>query len=244
MSEFYYFMIDGFEGPFGYVHSSFIQAMPWPRWWSLDHAHRLLTLKSAHDFEQRTKLMHQTLRSEHEKGNIDALRKWSNELFPIYAANGEHVMDIDGCGVDLFGIVNFAVHMLAYVKTKDGLRFWVPRRSKTKLSYPNMLDNTVGGSLSSGERPIDCIVRECAEEASLPQDYIRENIKACGTLSYQMSRTDDGEPGCQHQVQYIYEIELEEDIVPKPFDGEVQEFSLKSLEEVQDALARGEFKLN
>ena len=113
-----------------------------------------------------------------------------------------------------------------------------------KMSYPGMLDNTVGGSLSSGERPIDCIVRESAEEASFPEDYIRDNVKACETLSYQMSRTDDGRHGCQHQVQYLYEIELKEHIIPKPFDGEVEEFTLKTLEEVRKALAQGEFKLN
>ena len=59
-----------------------------------------------------------------------------------------------------------------------------------------------------------------------------------------MSRTDDGKPGCQHQVQYLYEIKLGEEIIPKPFDGEVEEFTLMTLEEVQNALACGEFKLN
>lgn len=194
MPHFYYFIIEGFPKPFGYAHSNFVNAMTWPSSWSVDHVQRLLTLNSPQDFRKRTKLMNDTLRSEHERGEIAGLRWWSDELFPVYAANGEHVLDMDGCGVDLFGVVNFAVHMLAFVNTKDGLRFWVPRRSKTKMSYPGMLDNTVGGSLSSGERPIDCIVRESAEETSFPEDYIRDNIQACGTLSYQMSRTDNGEP--------------------------------------------------
>ena len=244
MSEFYYFMIEGFAKPFGYEHSPFIQAMPWPRCWSLDHKQRFLTLHFAHDFKERSKLLNDTLRTEHKKGQVDALRHWSNELCPVYAADGEHVLEMDGCGVDLFGIINFAVHMLVYVQTKHGRRYWVPRRAKTKLSYPCMLDNTVGGSLSSGERPIDCIVRESAEEASLPEEYVRANVKSCGTLAYQTSRTDDGRPGCQHQVQYLYEIELSEEIVPKPFDGEVEDFTLMALEEVQTALACGEFKLN
>ena len=188
--------------------------------------------------------MNETRRSDHEKGEIDALRKWSNKLFPFFSADGEHVMDIDGCGVDLLGIVDFAVHMLAYVNTEEGLKFWVPRRSKTKTSYLNMLDNTAGGDLSSGERPIDCIVRESAEETSFPEDYIRRNVKACGSLSYQMSPTDDGRPGCQHQVQHLYEIELPKEIVPKPFDGEVEEFTLKTIDEVRSALVHGDSKLN
>jgi 8-oxo-dGTP pyrophosphatase MutT (NUDIX family) len=63
------------------------------------------------------------------------------------------------------------------------------------MTFPGMLD-TVGGSLRSGEKPIDCIVRECLEKASIPEPYTRAYIKSCGTLSYQMTQTDVGEPGC------------------------------------------------
>jgi 8-oxo-dGTP pyrophosphatase MutT (NUDIX family) len=115
---------------------------------------------------------------------------------------------------------------------------------KTKISYPNMRDNTVGGSLRSGEKPIDCIVRESWEEASFPTEYTRETIRSCGALSYQMNVTDEGKPRCQHQVQYLYEMEVSKDMVPVPYDGEVQEFNLMSLEEVVTALRQGEFKLN
>lgn len=135
--------------------------------------------------------------------------------------------------------------MIAYVNTKEeGRQFWVPRRSRTKMSFPGMLDNTVRGILRSGEKPIDCIIREAAEEGAIPESYTRENVRACGTLLYQMDRTDDGREGCQHQVQYLYEMELPEDIVPKPFNGKVEGFMLKSLDEVVHALMQGEFKLN
>ena len=107
-----------------------------------------------------------------------------------------------------------------------------------------MLDNTVGGSLRFGERPIDCIVREAAEEGAIPESYTREHVRACGTLSYQMDRTDDGSEECQFQVQYLYEMEVGEGIVLRPNDGEVEEFTSRSLDEVVRALRRGEFKLN
>jgi hypothetical protein len=68
--------------------------------------------------------------------------------------------------------------------------------------------------------------------------------RSCGTLSYQMSVTDDGKSGCQHQVQYLYEMEMSEDILLMPYDGEAQNFNLMSLEEVMAALRQGEFKLN
>ena len=95
-----------------------------------------------------------------------------------------------------------------------------------------------------GERPIDCIVREAAEEASLPESYTRENVRACGTLSYAIDRTDEGGEGCQFQVQYLYEMEVGEEIMLRPNDGEEEEFRLMGLDEVYHALRHGEFKLN
>lgn len=219
--------------------------MPWPHYWKINHEKRFLTMTSTQNFEQRTKLMEETLRRGTESKSIEGLKNWANELFPVYATDGEHVLDFDGVGVDLFGVVNYSVHMLGWVTTKNGVKkYWVPRRSMTKMSYPGMLDNTVGGSLSSGEKPIDCIIRECEEEISLDPAYTRANIKACGTVSYQMTKTDRGEPGCQLQVQYLYEMEFAEEVIPKIGDGEVGEIHLKTLDEVKAALANGEFKLN
>lgn len=245
MSSYYYFLIEGYKAPFGYAHNKFVQKMAWPEYWKVDHEKRMLTLTSAADFHQRTKLLEETLRRGTEAGSIEALKRWANELFPIYAADGEHVLDIDGVGIDLLGVVNYSVHMIGWVTSKAGTtKYWVPRRSMTKMSFPGMLDNTVGGSLSSGEKPIDCIVRECEEEISLDPVYTRANIKACGTASYHMTNTDLGEPGCQPQVQYLYEMEFAEEVIPKIGDGEVGEIQLKTLEEVRSALANGEFKLN
>lgn len=105
-----------------------------------------------------------------------------------------------------------------------------------------MLDNTVGGSLRSGESPIDSIVRDAQEEVSLDPLYTRANVKSCGTLSYQMTCSDRGHPGCQFQVQYLYDMEFGQDVVPQIGDPEVEELSLKTFDAVREALANMEFK--
>lgn len=87
-----------------------------------------------------------------------------------------------------------------------------------------MLDNTVGGCLATREKLIDCIVRETEEEASVSPEYTRKNIVSCGTLSYQITLDAIGSPGRQHQVEYLYEMKFDEDVIPKPSDGEVEEF--------------------
>lgn len=112
-----------------------------------------------------------------------------------------------GSGLSLFDVIVSGIRMIAYMKTEDGLKHWVPRRSRTKMSYPGKYDNIVGGSLASGEKAVDCMLRESAEEAFLPNNHNSANFKSCGALSYQMSRTDAGRPGCQHRVHFLYELE-------------------------------------
>ncbi|KAK0721791.1 hypothetical protein B0T26DRAFT_749274 [Lasiosphaeria miniovina] len=128
MKDYHYFLIDGYDKPFGYVHNHFSE-VAWPEYWEIDAEKRFLTLRAAgaSDFKTRS----------------------------------EHVLNLDGCGVDMFGIVNYSVHLISWVMNAEGMKIWVPRRAMTKMSFPGMLDNTVGGSLAAGERPIDGIVREC-----------------------------------------------------------------------------------
>lgn len=152
----------------------------------MDHEKHVLKLYSPNDFQQRTRLVHDTLRSGHDSGKFEVLRRWNQELFAIYDSGGQHIMNIVGSGLPFFGVIVFGIHMIAHT----GLKYWVPRRSKTKTNYPGQLDNTVGGSLASGEKPVNCIIRESAEEAALPENYTRANLKPCGALSYQMSRID------------------------------------------------------
>lgn len=77
----------------------------------------------------------------------EAFTEWESGAmrFSPYTQAMENMSYMDGCGVDPFGIKSFGVHLTAYDKTEDGsTKYWVPRRAKTKRTYPGMLDNTVG----------------------------------------------------------------------------------------------------
>lgn len=241
VDDYYYFIVEGYKAPLGYTHKSFVEAMNWLPYWHIDHEKRLLVLSGISSLNERTNAMQATLRQGHTDGRVQCLRKWGRELIAVVSSTGEHVLDMDLCGVDIFGIITSGVHLTAYVRTEEGLKYWVPRRAMTKTPYPGMLDNTVATNLASGQKPLEKLVQRALEEASIPEAYTRWYAKACGTISYQMSRTNDGKPGCQHHVQYVYEMELTPEIVPTPSNGEVERFRLMSLEEVAEALARGEF---
>jgi 8-oxo-dGTP pyrophosphatase MutT (NUDIX family) len=110
-----------------------------------------------------------------------------------------------------------------------------------------MLDNAVAGGIASGESPFESLVRECGEEASLDEEFVRSSARACGTVTYWYIRDEraGGETNLmQPEVQYIYDLELPEDTIPKPGDDEVEQFYLLSVDEVQEAMRKGEFKPN
>lgn len=147
----------------------------------------------------------------------------------------------------LFGVCCRGAHMTAYVRTDEGMKIWVPRRSAHLFTYPRMLDTTVAGGVRAEESPFECIVHESDEEASLPTDFVRKHARACSATTYVEQRNSGfgGEFGLMVPVcLYLYDIELPFDIVPTPRDDEVEEFYLWDVDRVKKALANEEFKTN
>lgn len=101
--------------------------------------------------------------------------------------------------------------------------------------------------MTTGEKVLDCLVREASEEASLSQKMVQENARACGMVSYFYLRDEraGGETGlCQPECEYVYDLELPPEVVPVPGDNEAVDFRLLTVEEVRAALAEGKFKPN
>lgn len=186
------------------------------------------------------------LQETREAKIFGVLDGWRDELYPVYGPGRQLLFSMERSAAALFGIVTYGVHMTAYTQSDAGIKIWTPRRSPTKQTYPNMLDNTVAGGLSSGERPFDCLVRESMEEASIPADVV-QHARACGTMTYFYVRDEraGGEVGlCQPECQYVYDLILPESVIPNPGDNEAVDFQLMSLDEVRAAMADSRFKPN
>ena len=248
MASYYKFFLLGTRDFVGYVLPWVVEKMPWGDRWVVDHDRKRLFPNvegfRPNQFSDQNQIIRETLQVAKQEGAFKILNKWRNELYTVYGP--DQVITIERSGSPLFGIVTFGVHMTAYVNAPGGMKIWVPKRAEGK-TYSGMLDNTVAGGLATGEEPLDCMVREAAEEASLPDELIRPNVKSCGTVSYFHVRDEraGGESGLlQPEVQYVYDIELEIDVVPKPNDDEVEDFWLWTVDEVQKALSEGHFKPN
>lgn len=216
--------------------------------WDLNDDDRILTLTVGDSVETRSEAVAQTLQALRKTGHFQVLKKWRNELYAVYGRNKQLLFNVERSASPLFGVVTYGVHLTAYTKSASGeYKIWTPRRAKSKQTYGGLLDNAVGGGIASGESPFESLVRECMEEASLPEDLVRSQVKACGTVTYFHVRSEKagGETGLlQPECEYVYDLELGDDVVLKPNDNEVEEFYLWSVDEVKEAMRRGEFKPN
>ena len=230
----------------GYIPHWVVKEMPWGEGWVVDHTQQLVSPHTNYgSVELQNSLIKETLERARDRENFKVLRAWRNELNTVLGTSGE--VSMERAGSALFGINTYGAHMTAYVRDGDQIRIWVPRRASSKSTYGGMLDNTVAGGIGNGEKPFECLVREAEEEASLPEDLVRKHAKLCGTVSYFLIRDSKagGETGLlQPECQFVYDLELGADIVPKPNDDEVKDFQLWGVDKVQKAIAEGEFKPN
>ncbi|KAG6042150.1 hypothetical protein E4U41_004954 [Claviceps citrina] len=178
------------------------------------------------------------------------LRGWRDELWPVYGRNGELLFSMERAAIGLIGSMRYGVHMTAYVRepsAPNGMLIWVAKRSANKSTFPGMLDNAVAGGLVAGENPLECIIREADEEASLSEDVVRDNARPAGTVTY-IYVTDEKNVGeadfIYPECQWIYDLELPARVVPQPKDGEVEEFTLCDVDHIKMDLANGKFKDN
>ncbi|KAJ5656462.1 hypothetical protein N7507_008412 [Penicillium longicatenatum] len=250
LKNYYEFRVNGYDAILGYILNSVVEKFPWsPDYWVVDSTAKTVTLATPADAtpEHRSKLVGDSILEAVKLDAFEVLRGWRNEKYPVYGPGGEFLLDMERCASPLFGIVSYGAHMTGYVEDADGLKFWVPRRAKNKQTYPSMLDNMVAGGMCTDEKPFECIVREAMEEASLPEEIVRASIVPVGCVTYSHIRDAraGGEIGLsQPEVEYCFDLKLDASVIPCPGDNEVEEFKLLTVQEVKDALVRGEFKPN
>ncbi|KAH7173625.1 NUDIX hydrolase domain-like protein [Fusarium flagelliforme] len=215
-----------------------------------DEAERTIALFQEPTEEERTRRVAALADYWRQKGTFPLLRGWRNELWPVYGRTGELLFSMERAAMGLIGTMRYGVHMVAYVKDDTspyGVRLWVPTRARNKSTFPGMLDNTVAGGLMTGEDPFECVIREADEEASLPESTVRQNAKFVGNVTY-IYITDEGQVGeggfIYPECQWVYHLELSNDVIPQPKDGEAERFDLCDVDQVKTDLAGGRFKPN
>ncbi|MBL8698958.1 MAG: DUF4743 domain-containing protein [Alphaproteobacteria bacterium] len=190
------------------------------------------------DFDSRSRAMDGVVRTLEAEGRIAGRR---DEFYAVTNdLDSPPLLQIERCAVAHFGLRAYGVHMTGYVRRPDGPWIWVPRRALTKSTYPGMLDSTVAGGQPIGLSLIDNLVKECREEAGIPEALARQ-ARFTGTIRYCAEAPD----GLKPDVIACYDLEMPESFEPRPVDGEMDSFELwpaaRVVETVRDTEA---FKFN
>ncbi len=173
----------------------------------------------------RTEAVEKFLRGLREEGLFKA---WRNERYPVTNNLADApLMEMERAAVAHFGLRAYGVHMTGYVRSDNKLFIWVARRSRSKPTYPGMLDNTVAGGQPAGIGIVDNLIKECGEEASIPKELARQAVPI-GVITYCLEHRD----GLKPDVLYNFDLELPGDFIPKPHDDEIESFELWPAEEV------------
>ena len=185
---------------------------------------------------------------------------WRDELYPC--AGGfydEPLFYVERAAAPFLGMLQYGVHINGIVPSASSspsspsLNMWMARRSATKSKYPAMLDQMVAGGQPAGISLIDNVVKECLEEAGIPEELTLRGIRPAGAVSYEQfepfdsydahARDDtdteaDVDGVFTRAVLFNYDLELPKDFVPRAVDGEVDEFFTWDLAKLLESISR------
>jgi 8-oxo-dGTP pyrophosphatase MutT (NUDIX family) len=167
--------------------------------------------------------------------------RWRGEAFDVRAdPDGPALARVDRGLLPVLGIQAQGVHVNGLVRRADGWHLWVAVRAADKLLDPNKLDHIVAGGIPAGLTAMQTLVKEAAEEAAIPPELAARAVFA-GRLGYAMDRPE----GLRRDLLHCYDLELPDDFVPHPTDGEVSRFELWPITHALEMVRGGDsFKFN
>ena len=192
---------------------------------------------------------------------IPMLRGWRDEPFairPSFAAPARAV--VERAAAPLLGAPAYGVFCTAYVPDASGApaEVWLGRRSKSKPTWPGLLDSVAAGGLAAGELPRDAMAAECQEEAGVAEDLLR-GLRPVGAVSY-TGFHQDRDWAVKPDTLFCFDLAVPKDWEPRPVgrqctnqnsrrfpiywligaqvDGEVESFEKITVDELIDRLVR------
>jgi 8-oxo-dGTP pyrophosphatase MutT (NUDIX family) len=185
-------------------------------------------------FESRTKAVATVTEQLRQDGFV---RGWRDELFPVADTfYNDPLFLIERSAISVLGLLEYGVHVNGLVQESMSTepKMWIGRRSPTKSKYPGMLDHLVAGGQPAGLTLMENVIKECEEEAGVPEELVRAGARPVGAISY-----EDWDPKTDkisRVVLFNYDLYLPPSFVPKPVDGEVEEFFLWTIDQVKDSM--------
>jgi len=191
------------------------------------------------DYSTRTDKVANVLSVLRNEKKFIALRGWRDECYEVRTEfTTPSLLRIDRSATCLFGTRNYGVDINGYVEhPTKGMCIWLQQRSKTKQTWPGRWDNMIGGGLSVGHGILETAEKEAVEEGGIPVE-LRKNLVSVGCVSFYF----ESERGLFPNTEFVFDLKLPHDFVPKNQDGEVEKFELVTVAECMERINSPDFK--
>lgn len=192
-------------------------------------------------YEARTAAVARVTQTLKERGIV---KGWRDELYPVTTGfYNTPTFAMERAAIPLLGAIEYGVHINGLVASDNNNdaspnepKMWMARRSRTKSKFPGMLDHLVAGGQPIGIGLLDNAVKECFEEAGIPEDLARRNLRPAGAISYQTYNGPTSNT-VSRAVLFNFDLHLPAEFVPTPVDGEVEEFFVWTIDELFASMA-------
>lgn len=182
----------------------------------------------------RTRIVARWVRSQHARGLVPG---WRGETMRVALA-GLPLLAIERAMLRPLGLELRSATAVGWTQGARGPRIWVARRSPDKPVDPDRFDVLVGGGIRGAASIASTLVRECAEEASIPA-VIARRARPCGTIAIARLARDAGCLVLHRERVAIHELELPQGFTPVPSDGESSRIVAMSPREALRSIAAG-----
>ena len=239
----YNFMVSNYL--VGYIKPKVLDVLRlyYKKYFFIDDDNRLVRFEKCYDldFNSRSDAIEEVLLNMRERQLFNALKGWRDEKYNVSEKfYSEKVFKIERSAISLFGTLAYGCHMNGYVKDDNGVyKIWIARRSKTKQTFPGMLDNIAAGGLAWDLKIHECSIKELDEEAGINGELLR-TLKSVDCITYAY----EDEDGINREGEFVFDIKLPLNFVPINKDGEAESFQLMTIEEIKKAVISDDFKPN
>eukprot|EP00927_Polykrikos_kofoidii_P073340 TRINITY_DN69380_c0_g1_i1.p1 TRINITY_DN69380_c0_g1~~TRINITY_DN69380_c0_g1_i1.p1 ORF type:complete len:567 (+),score=65.59 TRINITY_DN69380_c0_g1_i1:79-1779(+) len=168
------------------------------------------------------------------------------ELVPVSEGWGQQELCVvDENAAPLFGVTSLGVHLIAYTTEEPSGRVngvWMAQRTPlrsnpTSSLWPHRWDPTVAGGAKAGLSLYDNVLKKAAEEAGIESPITVSRIVASGCTSLMTANPDGSD--LKQSLYFAWDLRVDTGFKPQPADGDVHEFALWSLAELEREVRTG-----
>jgi len=157
------------------------------------------------------------------------------ELWQLYDNQGRPIPNKGATKDDVYSkaLLHAAAHVWIWRQTTAGIEILLQKRALDKKTWPGCYDISAAGHIDLGEDPITAALREAREEIGI--DIQATSLRFIGVDRRYLTPPDKA--WTENEFNWLYLLELKEQVAFSLEDGEVHSLEWKQLQQINEELS-------